>query len=126
MAPINPTNNALDGLTTAAEGVNILVTYQLRKENAAILEKQAANERMIQACITATNQHFQHVNERLDALDIKLSELESKENKDREAIEEWGAEARLLKRQIEEGLGKQSSARESIITGNSAQIANTE
>jgi hypothetical protein len=113
MAPTKRVTIAPTGLTPAAEeGVNLLWTFQLRKENAGLLEKLEASERTIQTCRMESSRHFQDVNERVAALEARLHKIESEEKKDRLAIENWGAAVRNLKRKIDDGIEKLSSASE--------------
>lgn len=92
-------------LTAAAEeGVKLLWSYQLRKENAALLERLEANERIISDRAEVTNRHFQEMNEKVEVLEERLSKIESEEEKDKKAIDDWGAAVRTLKRKIESSM----------------------
>jgi hypothetical protein len=86
------------------EGISLLWTFQLRKEHAALLERLEANERVIQARVDATSRYFQEMNERVEVLETRLAKIESEEEADRKAIEDWGAAVRTLKKKIESGM----------------------
>jgi phage shock protein A len=95
------------GLTPATEeGLSMLRTFQLRKENAILLETIEASAQAIQAC-TAQNTRFNDdVSERIAALESRLSGISDEEKKNKEAIEGWGTAVRTLKRNIETIIGK--------------------
>jgi hypothetical protein len=108
-----PAKHIATALTPAAEdGVNLLWTFQLRKENAGLLEKLQASERTIQASASESTRYFQEVNDRVAALEARLSKIESEEKKDRQAIESWSAAVRTLRRKVDAGLEKPNSAGE--------------
>lgn len=98
------------GLTPATDtGVKLLWTFQLRKENADLLEKLHASERNIQACAADNSRCFQELSDRVTALESRLSTIESEERNDRQAIESWAAAVRILREQIGAGVEKLSS-----------------
>lgn len=110
-AMVVPAKHIVTGLTPAAEdGINLLWTFQLRKENAGLLEKLQASERTIQACASESTKYFQEVNDRVAALEARLSKIESEEKKDRQAVESWSAAVRTLRSKIDAGVEKPNSA----------------
>lgn len=90
------------GLTPSVEeGVNLLWTFQLRKENAALLERLEANERVIQARSDESTRYFQEVKERVDILESQMTMVANEEKEARKAAEAWETELRTLKRKVE-------------------------
>jgi hypothetical protein len=87
------------GLTPATEeGVGMLRTFQLRKENAALLEKIEASAQAIQAYAAENTRFSEGIHERVAAIEARLSELERGERRDRKALEDWGVSVKALKR----------------------------
>jgi hypothetical protein len=110
-APIAP-----PGLTPATEeGVDMLRTFQLRKENAVLLAKIEASAKAIEAC-TAENTRFnENVGKRVAALESRISELDDKEKKHRQAIEDWGTALSTLKKNIDAMIEKEGSGGKLIL-----------
>ena len=85
---------------TLQEGIDSLWKHQLRKENAALLEKQEANAKLLQSLATETVRNRKEYEERLAALETKLLNLQSEERKDRHAFERWGEELASMQAQM--------------------------
>ena len=106
-----PARHTAAGLTPAADdGVNLLWKFQLRKENAGILEKLQASERAIQECASESTRYFQEINERVAALEEKLAKTDSEAKKDRQAIESWGVAVKALRAKIDARVEERGSA----------------
>lgn len=89
------------------EGVDSIWKFQLRKENAVLLEKQEAQQKILQALAAESTQARKDFDERYSALEARISNLEHDERKDRHAFETWGEEMTSLKSQMAAVMEKQ-------------------
>ena len=81
--------------------------FQLRKENAVLLEGQEAQQKILQALAAESTKTRKDFDERYSALEARISNLEHDERKDRHAFETWGGEMATLKSQIATVMEKQ-------------------
>ena len=102
-------------LSSAAEaGVDQLWKFQLRKENAVLLEKLEANDKLIQTIAVDNNRRAQETEERITALEAKLTKFES-ERKDAQRQEKQRDELAAIQAQMKdfrEGLASGSEFNE--------------
>lgn len=103
---------------TFQEGMDSLWKFQLRKENAALLEKQDATTKQLQqvaadaiknkknfdermtALETQTIKNKKEFDERMAALETTILNLQSEERRDRHAFEKYGEEMATLRSQM--------------------------
>lgn len=126
MASTRTINTGRGGVSPAVEdGVNLLWTFQLRRENAALLERLEANERVIQARTDESARYFHELKERVDVLESKMTLIVDEEKEARKANEVWEAELRALKTKVESFQGPRiGSESESNITIGVADSSN--
>ena len=62
-------------------GLDTLWKFQLRKENAALLEKLEENARAIELCRSENMRHFQDFNERIASIEATIANIEKTEDK---------------------------------------------
>lgn len=83
------------------EGLDTLWKFQLRKENAALLDKLEENAKAIEACRSENMRHFQEFNERIASIEATIFNIENTEEK---ASQAWGLqnqEVTALKKKVE-------------------------
>ena len=86
----------------AESGVDQLWKFQLRKENAALLERLHDSEKLIQAIAAHNNRRAQEAQERIAALEAKLTMIESEEKTNAQRCEMQLEELSILKAQMKE------------------------
>jgi len=107
--PSKPSSNQI------REGLDTLWKFQLRKENAALLEKLEENAKAIEACRSENMRHFQNLHERIAFIETTIANIETTEEKASQARELHTQEVEALKKTLEnliqDGIpdGKQTS-----------------
>jgi exonuclease VII small subunit len=82
------------------DGLDSIWKFQLRKENAVLLENQEAQQKMLQALTAESTKVKKDFEERYSALEARLSNLENGEKGDRHAFETWREEMAMMKSQM--------------------------
>jgi len=79
----------------------MLWKFQLRKENAALLEQLEASEKVLEAQAADTSRVVQNICEKMNELDAKMAKMENEVKKDRQEQENYTKEIRSLKQTLE-------------------------
>jgi len=82
-------------------GLDTLWKFQLRKENAALLEKLEENARAIEVCRSENMRHFQDFNERIASIEATIANIEKTEDKVSKAWDSQNQEIDTLKNRLE-------------------------
>ena len=123
MAPRTP-NGPTTPNATLQDGVDCLWKFQLRKENAALLEKQDAHTKLLQSLAAETVRNKKDFDERIAALETTVLNLQRDEKKDRHAFEKWGEEMATLKAQMGGVMDKVDTHDQRLVEGISIQFYN--
>ena len=89
------------------DGLDSIWKFQLRKENAVLLENQEAQQKSLQALTAESTKVKKDFEERYSALEARLLNLENGEKKDRQAFEAWREEMAMMKSQMSIMIEKQ-------------------
>jgi hypothetical protein len=100
MAPETP-NDSTVPKPTLQDGVESLWKFQLRKENAALLERQELSIKQLEKLVAETSKNKRDFDERIEALETTVLNLKNEEKKDRLAIEKYCEEMAGLSSQME-------------------------
>lgn len=98
--PTSYSDTSLSLTPVAEAGVDQLWKFQLRKENAVLLEQLTANEKLIRDLATENNRKCEHSLERIMVLEGKLLEFAAAEKKEQDLREIRTREVEALKAQM--------------------------
>ena len=83
------------------EGLDTLWKFQLRKENAALLEKLEENAKVVEACKLENMRQFQCFSEKIACIEATIANIERMEEKGMEAWKLQSEEVAALKNKLD-------------------------
>ena len=82
------------------DGLDSLWKFQLRKENAVLLENQEAQQKILQALVAESSKVGKDFEAHFSVLEARLCNLENEQKKNRHTFETWLEELAALKSQM--------------------------